>query len=58
MDTHTRTHILTLSYTLTHPQISAAESSKKETSKALVKEMFESRYKAGKNKWFFQKLRF
>jgi len=26
--------------------------------KAHVKQVFEERYKAGKNKWFFQKLRF
>ena len=39
-------------------QVSASEQSKKEASKAVIKTLFEERYKAGKNKWFFQKLRF
>eukprot|EP01059_Diplonema_ambulator_P008682 TRINITY_DN1834_c0_g5_i1.p1 TRINITY_DN1834_c0_g5~~TRINITY_DN1834_c0_g5_i1.p1 ORF type:complete len:135 (+),score=60.08 TRINITY_DN1834_c0_g5_i1:71-475(+) len=39
-------------------KISVVEQSKKDASKKLVRTMFQDRYKAGKNKWFFQKLRF
>merc|ERR1712110_1232247 len=34
------------------------DSTKKRSAKAHVKQAFEERYKTGKNKWFFQKLRF
>ena len=39
-------------------KISTNEQSKKDASKKVMRELFEARYKAGKNKWFFQKLRF
>jgi len=31
---------------------------KKKKARYMVREKFEERYKTGKNKWFFQKLRF
>merc|ERR1712039_106026 len=34
------------------------DATKKRSAKAHVKSAFEERYKTGKNKWFFQKLRF
>merc|ERR1711950_100142 len=34
------------------------DSTKKRSARAHVKAAFEERYKTGKNKWFFQKLRF
>merc|ERR1712066_1215648 len=37
---------------------SLKDSPKKRSAKAHVKQAFEERYKTGKNKWFFQKLRF
>merc|ERR1712213_43518 len=37
---------------------SLKDSTKKRSAKAHVKQAFEERYKTGKNKWFFQKLRF
>merc|ERR1712071_571905 len=37
---------------------SLKDATKKQSAKAHVKAAFEERYKAGKNKWFFQKLRF
>merc|ERR1711941_221471 len=37
---------------------SLKDSTKKRSAKAHVKAAFEERYKTGKNKWFFQKLRF
>merc|ERR1712179_667031 len=37
---------------------SVKDSSKKRHARSHVKEAFEERYKTGKNKWFFQKLRF
>ena len=36
----------------------AEAAAKKRKCKAAVKASFEERYKSGKNKWFFQKLRF
>ena len=39
-------------------KISTSEASKKTQSTKDMQEMFTNRYKAGKNKWFFQKLRF
>jgi len=37
---------------------SLKDATKKRSAKAHVKAAFEERYKTGKNKWFFQKLRF
>merc|ERR1712223_2018335 len=37
---------------------SVKDGSKKRHARSHVKEAFEERYKTGKNKWFFQKLRF
>merc|ERR1712241_328398 len=37
---------------------SVKDMTKRKTAKAHVKTQFEERYKTGKNKWFFQKLRF
>merc|ERR1719510_85171 len=34
------------------------DATKKRAARASVKQAFEERYKTGKNKWFFQKLRF
>ncbi|KAI9336771.1 ribosomal protein L27e [Obelidium mucronatum] len=34
------------------------EPSQRETSKKAIKKLLEERYNSGKNKWFFQKLRF
>ncbi|KAJ9468045.1 60S ribosomal protein L27-B [Diplonema papillatum] len=56
-------HLMPTRYHMDLPQdvqgkISASEQSKKEASKKLVRTVFQDRYKAGKNKWFFQKLRF
>eukprot|EP01064_Diplonema_japonicum_P020858 TRINITY_DN30434_c0_g1_i1.p1 TRINITY_DN30434_c0_g1~~TRINITY_DN30434_c0_g1_i1.p1 ORF type:complete len:135 (+),score=42.47 TRINITY_DN30434_c0_g1_i1:58-462(+) len=56
-------HMMPTRYNLDLPsdakgKISAAEESKKVASKKLVRQVFQSRYAAGKNKWFFQQLRF
>eukprot|EP01063_Lacrimia_lanifica_P034935 TRINITY_DN655_c0_g1_i1.p1 TRINITY_DN655_c0_g1~~TRINITY_DN655_c0_g1_i1.p1 ORF type:complete len:135 (+),score=76.32 TRINITY_DN655_c0_g1_i1:55-459(+) len=57
------THLMPTRYTMEMDKdlkgkVSVAEDSKKVESKKLVRAMFQDRYKAGKNKWFFQKLRF
>eukprot|EP01063_Lacrimia_lanifica_P034940 TRINITY_DN655_c0_g3_i1.p1 TRINITY_DN655_c0_g3~~TRINITY_DN655_c0_g3_i1.p1 ORF type:complete len:135 (+),score=69.47 TRINITY_DN655_c0_g3_i1:53-457(+) len=57
------THIMPTRYTMELPsdmkkEVSITEQSKKDASKKLVRTLFQDRYKAGKNKWFFQKLRF
>eukprot|EP01059_Diplonema_ambulator_P008680 TRINITY_DN1834_c0_g3_i1.p1 TRINITY_DN1834_c0_g3~~TRINITY_DN1834_c0_g3_i1.p1 ORF type:complete len:154 (+),score=55.24 TRINITY_DN1834_c0_g3_i1:60-464(+) len=56
-------HVMPTRYNMDLPadvksKVSTSEQSKKEASKKLVRTMFQDRYKAGKNKWFFQKLRF
>eukprot|EP01064_Diplonema_japonicum_P036414 TRINITY_DN815_c1_g1_i1.p1 TRINITY_DN815_c1_g1~~TRINITY_DN815_c1_g1_i1.p1 ORF type:complete len:134 (+),score=43.93 TRINITY_DN815_c1_g1_i1:67-468(+) len=55
-------HVMPTRYNMdldsTVKSVSIAEQSKKEASKKVVRTMFEDRYKAGKNKWLFQKLRF
>jgi large subunit ribosomal protein L27e len=39
-------------------KISVADASKKSESRNLVRKVFQARYNAGSNRWFFQKLRF
>eukprot|EP00756_Hemistasia_phaeocysticola_P013974 Hpha_TRINITY_DN15316_c5_g1::TRINITY_DN15316_c5_g1_i2::g.89986::m.89986/K02901/RP-L27e, RPL27; large subunit ribosomal protein L27e len=39
-------------------QVNVSEQAKKTESKKIVRTFFQDRYKAGKNRWFFQKLRF
>eukprot|EP01060_Flectonema_neradi_P038147 TRINITY_DN792_c0_g1_i2.p2 TRINITY_DN792_c0_g1~~TRINITY_DN792_c0_g1_i2.p2 ORF type:complete len:135 (+),score=29.63 TRINITY_DN792_c0_g1_i2:121-525(+) len=56
-------HLMPTRYNLDLPaaakkEIDASEAAKKEASKKVVRTLFQERYKAGKNKWFFQKLRF
>ena len=43
--------------TVTNREV-AKDPSKKRRAKAVVKKLFEERYKSGKNRWFFSKLRF
>eukprot|EP01060_Flectonema_neradi_P038145 TRINITY_DN792_c0_g1_i12.p1 TRINITY_DN792_c0_g1~~TRINITY_DN792_c0_g1_i12.p1 ORF type:complete len:135 (+),score=30.99 TRINITY_DN792_c0_g1_i12:118-522(+) len=56
-------HLMPTRYNLDLPAdtkktIDASEAAKKEASKKAVRVLFQERYKAGKNKWFFKKLRF
>eukprot|EP00995_Heteronema_vittatum_P009166 NODE_4460_length_578_cov_5753.079395_g2654_i5.p2 GENE.NODE_4460_length_578_cov_5753.079395_g2654_i5~~NODE_4460_length_578_cov_5753.079395_g2654_i5.p2 ORF type:complete len:79 (+),score=30.88 NODE_4460_length_578_cov_5753.079395_g2654_i5:206-442(+) len=39
-------------------KISLSDPTKRKASKAIVRQVFQRRYYAGKNKWFFQKLKF
>ncbi|RHW67891.1 KOW motif/Ribosomal L27e protein family [Trypanosoma brucei equiperdum] len=39
-------------------RINVSDTSKKAKSKQLVKRLFQARYNAGNNRWFFQRLRF
>ena len=56
-------HLMPTRYNLDLPAsdrkvIDVTEAAKKAESKKVIRKLFRERYTAGKNKWFFQKLRF